>query len=105
VEDHDRALMRPKLLAKSRAMWSHASAEASFDVRAVAAQIGWLETSLPSLAADAIVNIELLLSLGFTERDRRVSHQLRAFEAYEAGLLATWETPDVLICVPRLAGA
>jgi len=45
------------------------------------------------------------LSLGFTERDGRVSHQLRAFEAFQAGLLATWETPDVLICVPRLAGA
>ena len=105
VEDHDCVLMRPKLLAKSRAMQSPTSAEASFDIRAVAAQIGWLETSLPSLAADAIVNIELLLSLGFTQRDGRISHQLRAFEAYESGLLATWEVPDMLICVPRLAGA
>jgi hypothetical protein len=86
-------------------MQPHVSAKASFDVRAVAAQIGWLETSLPSLAADAIVNIELLLSLGVTERDDRVSHQLRAFEVYQSGLLATWETSDVLICVPRSAGA
>ena len=105
VEDHDLALMRPKLLAKSRAMQSHASAEASFDARAVAAQIGWVETSLPSLAAEAIVNIELLLSIGFTECDERISQQLRAFEAYESGLLATWETPGMLICVPRFTGA
>ena len=70
VEDYDRAMMRPKLLAKSRTTQSHASAEARFEVRAVAAQIGWLETSLPSLAADAIVNIELLLSLGFTAGHR-----------------------------------
>jgi hypothetical protein len=24
------------------------------------------------------------------------------FEAYELGLLATWETPTAVICVPRL---
>jgi hypothetical protein len=28
-------------------------------------------------------------------------HQLKVFESYECGLLATWETPDALICVPK----
>jgi hypothetical protein len=27
-------------------------------------------------------------------------HQLRTFEAFERGLLATWETPEELVCVP-----
>jgi hypothetical protein len=26
---------------------------------------------------------------------------LRVFEAYEAGLLATWEIPTEMVCVPR----
>lgn len=40
---HDRLLMAPKLLSTTRVMAESASAEAVFDVRAVAAQIGWLE--------------------------------------------------------------
>jgi len=28
------------------------------------------------------------------------SSQLNIFEFFERGLLATWETPDALICVP-----
>jgi hypothetical protein len=102
VEDHDRALMAPKLRAKSKAMAENASAEAVFEVRAVAAQIGWLETCLPVAAAQAVANVELFLSSGFAERDEPVHHQLRMFEAYELGLLATWETPTAIICVPRL---
>jgi hypothetical protein len=39
---HDNALMAPKLLSKARVA-ENASAEAVFEVRAVAAQIGWLE--------------------------------------------------------------
>jgi hypothetical protein len=66
AEDHDRALMAPKLLAKSRAMTGNASVEAVFEVRAVAAQIGWLETCLPVAAAQAIANVELFLSSGMT---------------------------------------
>jgi hypothetical protein len=30
-----------------------------------------------------------------------ICHQLKVFEVCEHGLLATWETPDALICVPR----
>ena len=101
AEDHDRALMAPKLLAKSRAMAGNASVEASFEVRAVAAQIGWLETCIPVAAAGAVVNVELFLSSGFSEHDEPIHHQLRVFEAYELGLLATWETPTAVVCVPR----
>jgi hypothetical protein len=101
VEDHDRALMAPKLLSKSKAMARNASVEASFEVRAIAVQIGWLETSMPIAAAAAVANVELLLSSGFSEHDEPVHHQLRVFEAYELGLLATWETPSAVICVPR----
>jgi hypothetical protein len=54
AEEHDRALMAPKLLAKSKAMAGNASAEAVFEVRAVAAQIGWLETCMPVAAAAAV---------------------------------------------------
>jgi hypothetical protein len=105
VEDHDRALMAPKLLAKSRAIAKGASAEAVFAVRAAAAQIGWLETCLPVAAAQAVADIELFLSAGSAETDEPVYHQLKVFEAYELGLLATWETPDALICIPTSARA
>jgi hypothetical protein len=94
VEGHDRALMAPKLLAKFRAIAENASAEAIFQFRAIAAQIGWLETCLPVAAAQAVADIELFLSAGFAESDKQNYHQLKVFEAYELGLLATWETPD-----------
>jgi hypothetical protein len=102
AEEHDRVLMAPKLLSKSRAMAGNASAEAVFEVRAVAAQIGWLETCMPIAVVQAVANVELFLSSGISEQDGLMLHQLRVFEAYELGLLATWETPDALICVPRI---
>ncbi len=80
-EDHDQAMMAPKLLAKRRAMAGNASADAVFEIRAVAAQIGWLETCLPVAAARAIVDVERFLSSGFTERAEHVQQQLRVFEA------------------------
>jgi hypothetical protein len=64
AEEHDRALMAPKLLAKSKAMAGNASVEAVFKVRAVAAQISWLETCMPIAAAEAVVNVETLLDSG-----------------------------------------
>jgi hypothetical protein len=39
------------------------------------------------------------LSAGVSEES--IHHQLNVFEAYELGLLATWETRDVIICVAR----
>jgi hypothetical protein len=101
AEDHDRILMAPKLHSKSKALAENASARAVFRVRAVAAQIGWLETCMPVAAAEAIANVELLLSSGLSEHDEPIHDQLRVFEAYELGLLATWETPTAVICVPR----
>jgi hypothetical protein len=101
VEEHDRALMAPKLMAKQRATAVPSRPEAIFEARAVAAQIGWLETSLPAAAAQALCAVEDLLSAGHTESSVAIYHQLRVFEACECGLLATWETPDALICVPR----
>jgi hypothetical protein len=102
VEEHDRALMAPKLLAKSRAMSANMSDEDVFRVRAVSAQIGWLETSMADVAAQAVANVELLLSSGAPEGSVAIDHQLKVFEAHEHGLLAMWETPDALICVPRI---
>jgi hypothetical protein len=32
-----------------------------------------------------------------------IYNQLVLFEAFEHGLLATWETPDALVCVQRSA--
>jgi hypothetical protein len=98
-EEHDHALMAPKLFSKARAMAENASADTVFKVRSVAAQIGWLETCIPVVAAQAVTDIELLLSSGAPAES--IHHQLRVFEAYELGLLATWETPDAIICVPR----
>ena len=102
VDDWDRALMAPKLSAKSDAVAAGASADAIFEARAVAAQIGWLETSLPAAAVEALCNVEMLLCSGFSERSMPIYHQLLVFQAWEHGLLATWETPDALICVARL---
>jgi len=101
VEEHDRALMAPKLRAKSRAVTEGASAEAVFRVRAVAAQIGWLEACIPIMAAQAVATVEGLLLTGQPEDSEQIRHQLMVFDAYELGLLATWETPDAIIYVPR----
>jgi hypothetical protein len=99
VEQHDRTLMAPKLLAKAKVMSSKVSDEELLRVRCVSAQIGWLETSLAEAAAQAVANVELLLSSGVPKESMEIDHQLMVFEMYERGLLATWETPDALICV------
>ena len=73
-----------------------------FGVRAVSSQVGWLETSMAEAAAQAISNVELLLSAGVSPDSVEIDNQFRVFESYEHGLLATWEIPDALICAPRL---
>jgi hypothetical protein len=102
-DEHDRILMAPKLRAISDARCAGASAEELFSVRAGLSQIGWLETSLPAVATDAICDVEALLCSGATADSGAVHYRLMAFEAYELGLLATWETPAKIICVPRFA--
>jgi hypothetical protein len=102
VEEHDRLLMGPKLLAKSQAMFANLLDKDVFRVRAISAQIGWLETSMADVTAQTIANVELLLSTGVPEGSMAIDHQLMVFESYEHGLMATWETPDALICVSRI---
>ena len=57
---------------------------------------------MADVAAEAVSNIQLLLSAGTSESSVAIDHQLKVFE-YEHGLRATWDTTDALICVPRLA--
>lgn len=96
-DEHDRALMEPKLVAKQS---PSADPDAAFEARVIAAQIGWLETSIPDATVEALCRVEVLLSQGLSEASEPVHHQLEIVEAYQHGLLATWETPDEMICVP-----
>jgi hypothetical protein len=99
-DEHDRALMAPKLVAKQN---PSANPDAAFEVRVFAAQIGWLETSIPDATVEALCRVEVLLSGGLSETSEPIHHQLGIIEAYRHGLLATWETPAELVCVPRSA--
>ena len=63
-DEHDRALMAPKLVAKQN---PSANPDAAFEVRAVAAQIGWLETSITDATVEALCRVEVLLSQGLSE--------------------------------------
>jgi hypothetical protein len=102
VDERDRTLMAPKLRAKAKAMLANRSAEEVFRVRAVSSQIGWLETSMAEASAQAISNVELRMGSGSSQDAAAIYNQLSIFESHESGLLATWETPDALICVPEL---
>lgn len=100
VDEHDQLLMDAKLRAKFKAMSLNASEAEVFRVRAVSSQIGWLETSMADAAAEAVSNVELLLNTGASEGSVAIDNKLRVFETHECGLIATWETPDALICAP-----
>jgi hypothetical protein len=104
-DEHDRILMAPKLSAISEAKRTGASPTELRRVRAACFEIGWLETSLPAVATESICAIEALLASGAQPGSDAVRDRMRVFEAYELGLLATWETPAELICVPRVAVA
>ncbi len=105
IDEHGRALMLPKLEFRARAVASQSEPEAIFEARAIAAEIGWIETSLPGAAAGAILALENLLSAGHAEASEAIHHQLLVFEAFESGLLATWETPGEIVCVPMIVRA
>lgn len=106
VDEHGVALMTPKLVYRARAVAFQSGPEAIFKARAIAAEIGRIETSLPGgAAAGAIRAVEDLLSAGQAEGSMAICHQLRVFEAFESGLLATWETPEEIVCVPLIASA
>ena len=70
--------MAPKLLSKARVMAENASADAVFKVRAVVLDIGWLEICIPVVAAQAVADIELLLSFGVPEES--IQRELRVLE-------------------------
>jgi hypothetical protein len=46
-----------------------------------------LEISMADAAAQAVANVELLLSVEASERSVMIDNQLRVFETYEHGLL------------------
>jgi hypothetical protein len=100
VDEHGLALMAPKLDLRARAAASPSDPASVFEARAIAAEIGWIETSLPGAAAGAILAVEDLLSAGHAEASEAIHHQLLVLGAFEHGLLATWETPEELVCVP-----
>ena len=99
VEEHGRALMAPKLSYKAQAITSRSGPEAVLEARAIAAEIGWIETSLPGAAAGAIRAVEDLLSAGHAEGSMEIYSQMVVSEAFEHGLLATWETLEELVCL------
>jgi hypothetical protein len=104
-DDHDRILMAPKLSAISEIRRAGASPAELRRVKAACFEIGWLETSLPAVATESICAIEALLASGARPGSDGVRDRVRVFEAYELGLLATWETPTEIVCVPRLSAA
>jgi hypothetical protein len=55
---------------------------------------------LSGAAAGAIRAVEGLLSAGYAEDSMEIYNQLVVIEAFEHGLLATWETPEELVSVP-----
>jgi hypothetical protein len=103
VEEHSRPLLAPKLSYKEQAIASRSRPDQVLEARAIGAEIGWIETSLPAAAAGAIRAVEDLLSSGQAEDSMEICHQLMVFEAFEHGLLASWETPGALVCVQRSA--
>jgi hypothetical protein len=99
-DEYDRTLMAPKLRSISEARRAGASPTELRRVRAASFEIGWLETSLPAVATESICAIEALLGSDAQPGSDAVRDRLRTFEAYELGLLATWETRTEIICVP-----
>jgi hypothetical protein len=99
VEERENEVSAPKQRAKAHAIASNISAQNVFYTRAVSSQIGWLETVIARAAAYSIYQIELLLSLGVSEDAAEIRRLLNVFEAYEHGLLATWETAQEFVCV------
>ena len=58
--------------------------EQVLEARALAAEIGWIETSLPGAAAGAIRAVEDLLSAGRAENSMEICHQLSGVRGVRA---------------------
>jgi hypothetical protein len=76
---------------------SRSRPESIFEARAVAAEIGLIEWSMPGAGVGAIRAVEDLLSAGYAAGSMEICHQLTVFAAFEHGLLASWETPGALV--------
>jgi hypothetical protein len=100
VEEQCGELLGARLDFRARLIGATPDPAAAFDARVLAAEIGWIETSLPAVAARAIRAVEDLLLAGHAESSESIYHQLMVFDAFEHGLLATWETPEELVCLP-----
>lgn len=100
VDEREADVSAPKQRAKARAIASNISTQDVFHTRAVSSQIGWLETVISRAAAYSIYQMELLLSSGISGDSASIGHLLGVIDAFERGLLATWETSDELVCVP-----
>ena len=99
VEEHCGELLGKRLDFRARLIGATPDPAAVFEAKLLTAEIGWIESPLPAVAARAIRAVEDLLSAGHSEGSMQICHQLRVFEAFERGLLATWETPHELVCL------
>jgi hypothetical protein len=100
VEERCGELLGARLDFRARLIGTTPDPAAVFHAKTFTAEIGWIETSLPAVAARAIRAVEDLLSAGHAESSEPIYHQLMVFGAFEHGLLATWETPEELVCLP-----
>ena len=66
--------MAPKLVARHS---PSADPDAALEARVFAAQIGWLETSIPDATVEALCRVEVLLSQGLSEASRAGSSSVR----------------------------
>jgi hypothetical protein len=105
VDERCGELLGARLDFRARLIRARSDPDTVFDAKVLAAEIGWIETSLPAVAARAIRAVEDLLSAGHAESSEPIYHQLMVFEAFEHGLLATWETPEELVCLPVSSAA
>jgi hypothetical protein len=105
VEEQCDELLGERLDFRGRLLGATPDPAAVFEAKVLAAEIGWIETALPAVAARAIRGVEDVLSAGHAEDSMEIYHQLMVFEAFEHGLLATWETPGELVCLPVSSAA
>jgi hypothetical protein len=99
VEERCGELLGARLDFRARLIGATPDPAAVFHAKVLTAEIGWIETSLPAVAARAIRAAEDLLLAGHAESSEPIYHQLMVFDAFEHGLLATWETPEELVCL------
>jgi hypothetical protein len=76
--------MAPKLSFKAQAVASQSLPEQLLEDRAIAADIGWIETSLPGAAAGAIRAVEDPFSAGHAEDSMAICNQVEGVRGVRA---------------------